>query len=124
MVVIYRTPKDVEAFDRHYFEIHVPLAKKLPGLRKYEISDGPIATPVGAPDVYRIGTLYFDDLAALEKAFASPEEKRPGPIAGFTRPMTRASRCSFSTTGTFEPTPLLVSAGARGKLAGGRPYRS
>jgi uncharacterized protein (TIGR02118 family) len=36
MVVIYRTPKNVEAFDRHYFEIHVPLAKKIPGLRKYE----------------------------------------------------------------------------------------
>ena len=31
MVVIYRTPKNVEAFDRHYFEIHVPLAKKIPG---------------------------------------------------------------------------------------------
>jgi uncharacterized protein (TIGR02118 family) len=46
MVVIYRTPKNVEAFDRHYFEIHVPLAKKIPGLRKYEVSDGPIATPV------------------------------------------------------------------------------
>ncbi len=73
MVVIYRTPKDVEAFDRHYFEIHVPLAKKIPGLRKYEVSDGPIATPIGNPDVYRIGTLYFDDLAAIEKAFASPE---------------------------------------------------
>jgi len=73
MVVIYRTPKNVEAFDRHYFEIHVPLAKKIPGLRKYEVSDGTIATPVGTSDVYRIGTLYFDDLAAIEKAFASPE---------------------------------------------------
>jgi uncharacterized protein (TIGR02118 family) len=45
MVAIYRTPKNVEAFDRHYFEIHVPLAKKIPGLKKYEVSDGPIATP-------------------------------------------------------------------------------
>jgi uncharacterized protein (TIGR02118 family) len=27
MVVIYRTPKNVGAFDRHYFETHVPLAK-------------------------------------------------------------------------------------------------
>ena len=78
MVVIYRTPKDVEAFDRHYFEIHVPLAWKIPGLRKYEISDGPIATPIGPSDVYRIGTLYFDDLAAIEKAFASPEGKAAG----------------------------------------------
>jgi uncharacterized protein (TIGR02118 family) len=59
MVVIYRTPKNVEAFDRHYFEIRVPLAKKLPGLRKCEVSDGPIGTPVGTSNVHRIGTLYF-----------------------------------------------------------------
>jgi uncharacterized protein (TIGR02118 family) len=78
MVVIYRTPKGVEAFDRHYFEIHVPLAKKIPGLRKCEVSDGPIATPVGAANVHRIGTLYFDDLPAIEKAFASPEGKAAG----------------------------------------------
>jgi len=73
MVVIYRTPKNVEAFDRHYFEVHVPLAKKLPGLRKYEISQGPVAVLAGSSDVYLIGTLHFDDLAAMKKAFASPE---------------------------------------------------
>ena len=78
MIVIYRTPKNVEAFDRHYFEIHVPLAKKIPGLRKYEISDGPIAMPVGTSDVYRIATLYFDDLAAIERAFASAEGQAAG----------------------------------------------
>jgi uncharacterized protein (TIGR02118 family) len=73
MVVIYRIPKDREAFDRHYFDIHVPLAKKLPGLRKYEVSDGPISMPAGAFEVHRIGTLFFDDLAAIAHAFASPE---------------------------------------------------
>jgi uncharacterized protein (TIGR02118 family) len=78
MLVIYRTPKDAAAFDRHYFETHVPLAKKIPGLRKYEISDGAIITPVGNPDVYRIGTVYFDDLAAIKTAFASPEGQAAG----------------------------------------------
>src|ERR1043166_2700827 len=78
MVVIYPTPRNVEAFDRHYFEIHVPLAKKLPGLRKYEVSDGPIATPLGASNVHRIGTLYFDNFAALKKAFASAEGQAAG----------------------------------------------
>ncbi|AVA25045.1 EthD family reductase (plasmid) [Rhizobium sp. CB3171] len=73
MVVIYPTPKNIEEFDRHYFEVHVPLAKKIPGLRKYEVSDGPIATVVGGSTIHRIGTLYFDDLAAIERAFASPE---------------------------------------------------
>lgn len=78
MVVIYRTPKDVEAFNRHYFDIHVPLAKKIPGLRKYEVSDGPIVTPGGTSDIHLIGTLHFDDLAAIQKAFASPEGQAAG----------------------------------------------
>jgi uncharacterized protein (TIGR02118 family) len=26
------------AFDKHYFEAHVPIVKKIPGLRKYEVS--------------------------------------------------------------------------------------
>ena len=73
MVVIYKTPKDVAAFERHYFETHVPLAKKLPGLRKYEVSRGPITSPHGAAEAYMVGTLHFDDLAAIKAAFASPE---------------------------------------------------
>lgn len=78
MVVIYRTPKDVEAFDRHYFNTHIPLAKAIPGVRKYEVSVGPIAVPVGAPDVHLIGTLHFDDFAAIRKAVASPEGRAAG----------------------------------------------
>ena len=41
LVVMYKTPKQAEAFDRYYFESHVPLAKRIPGLRKYEVSKGP-----------------------------------------------------------------------------------
>jgi uncharacterized protein (TIGR02118 family) len=37
------------AFDKHYFEAHVPIAKKIPGLRKYEVSRGPVATPGALP---------------------------------------------------------------------------
>ena len=73
MVVIYRTPKDPAAFDAHYFKVHVPLAKKLQGLRKYEVSKQTILTPAGDPVPYLIGILYFDDLAALRRAFATPE---------------------------------------------------
>lgn len=73
MVVIYNTPKDPAAFDKHYFEIHVPLAKKLAGLRKYEVSTGPVVTLPGGFAVHMIATLYFDDLAAIQNAFGSPE---------------------------------------------------
>jgi len=87
MVVIYKTPKDPAAFDRHYFEIHVPLAKKLPGLRKYEVSRGPIATPAGGPAYHLVAMLHFDDLAAIQRAFASPEgEACARDVPSYARP--------------------------------------
>lgn len=73
MVVIYRTSKDPAAFDAHYAGVHVPLAKRLPGLRKYEVSQRPILTPAGDPEPYLVAILHFDDLAAIRHAFATPE---------------------------------------------------
>lgn len=73
LVAIYKKPDDVEAFEKHYFGTHIPLAKKMPGFRKYEVSTGPITVLAGGDDVFLIGTVYFDDLEAMGKAFASPE---------------------------------------------------
>ncbi|MGL4291733.1 MAG: EthD family reductase [Phreatobacter sp.] len=73
LVVMYKTPKDPAAFDRYYFESHVPIAKKIPGLGKYEVSQGPVATPAGASGLHLIATLHFQDIGAIQKAFASPE---------------------------------------------------
>jgi uncharacterized protein (TIGR02118 family) len=73
LVVMYRTPQDPAAFDRYYFASHVPIAKKIPGLRKYEVSEGQVATPAGASGFYLVATLRFDDMAAIQRAFASPD---------------------------------------------------
>jgi uncharacterized protein (TIGR02118 family) len=73
MVVIYKTPRDPKAFDKHYFDVHVPMAKKLPGLREYDVSQGAILSPTGESTPYMIATLHFDDLSAIRNAFASPE---------------------------------------------------
>ncbi len=73
LVVMCRTPKDFVAFDKHYLVAHVPIAKKIPGLRKYEVSQGPVATPGGPSDFHLIATLHFDDLAAIQRAFGSAE---------------------------------------------------
>jgi uncharacterized protein (TIGR02118 family) len=75
LVVTYKTPKDAAAFDKYYAQTHIPLAKKLPGLRKYEVSRGPIATPDGPSTIHMIATLTFDSMAALKAAFASDEGK-------------------------------------------------
>ena len=73
LVAIYKKPADVEAFEKHYFETHIPLAKKMPGFRKYEVSSGPVSTLAGPSNIHLIGAVYFDDLEAMQKAFASPE---------------------------------------------------
>jgi uncharacterized protein (TIGR02118 family) len=73
LMVLYSTPKDVAAFDKYYFETHVPIAKRMPGLRKYEVSEGAVGSPAGDSGVHLIATLHFDDLAAIQAAFASAE---------------------------------------------------
>ena len=73
LVVMYKSPKDAAAFDKHYFETHIPIAKNIPGLRKYEISKGPVATPGGLSGFHLIAILHFDDLSAIQKAFVSTE---------------------------------------------------
>jgi uncharacterized protein (TIGR02118 family) len=73
LVVMYKTPRDMSAFDQYYFDRHVPLAKKIPGLRKYEVNEGPVATPAGPSGIHLVATLHFDDMAAIQNAFASAE---------------------------------------------------
>ncbi|MGP3698433.1 EthD family reductase [Rhodobacter sp. NSM] len=73
LLVMYRKPEDAAAFDRHYAGIHIGLAAKMPGLRSYEISDGPIATPGGESDYHLVAILRFDGMEALKAALGSPE---------------------------------------------------
>jgi uncharacterized protein (TIGR02118 family) len=73
LVVMYKTPRETAAFDKHYFDKHVPIAKKIPGVRKYQVSRGPVETPGGPSGYHLVATLTFDDIAAIQKAFASAE---------------------------------------------------
>ena len=75
VVVLYKTPTDAAAFDKYYFETHVPLAKKLPGLKKYTVSKGAVGTPAGPAPYHLIATLTFDGPADIQAAFKSAEGK-------------------------------------------------
>ncbi|OAF07802.1 ethD like-protein [Bradyrhizobium centrolobii] len=75
LVVLYKTPKDAAAFDKYYAETHIPLAKKLPGLKKYAISKGPVGTPAGPSQFHLIAILTFDSVGDIQKAFGTPEGK-------------------------------------------------
>jgi uncharacterized protein (TIGR02118 family) len=73
LIVMYKTPIDPKAFDKYYFETHVPLAKKIPGLKSYSVSEGPVMTPEGPSALHLIATLEFENIAAIQQAFGSPE---------------------------------------------------
>ena len=73
LVVMYGLAKDPVAFEKYYFETHIPIAKKIAGLRKYEVNRGPVMTPAGPSSCQLVAILHFDDMAAIQAAFASPE---------------------------------------------------
>jgi uncharacterized protein (TIGR02118 family) len=50
----------------------VPIAKKIPGLRKYEVSRGAVASPAGDSGVHLVAILHFDNMAAIQSGVASP----------------------------------------------------
>lgn len=86
LVAMYKKPADAAAFDAHYFSTHVPCAKKLPGLRRYEVSTGPVAAPSGESPYHLIAILEFDSLAAIQAGLGSPEgQATAGDLANFAQ---------------------------------------
>ncbi len=77
LVALYRKPTDPPAFDAAYFETHVPLVKKIPNLRRVEVSRI-TGAPRGEPEFYLMAEMYFDDKAAMDAAMASPENMEAG----------------------------------------------
>jgi uncharacterized protein (TIGR02118 family) len=73
LLALYHQPADPAAFDRYYFDTHVPLAKKIPGLRSYVVNDGPVNAVAGSPAPYSIAELSFDSMADLQSALSSAE---------------------------------------------------
>ena len=63
-------PTDADAFDRHYTEVHIPLANKMPGLRRYSLSRN--LRPVRGQPAYRVAELEWDDLETMQRDIESP----------------------------------------------------
>ncbi len=77
LVALYKKPADVKAFEDHYFNIHLPLANKIPGLQKVELSRF-TASPMGETEYHMMAELYFENMDALKSGMSSPEGKASG----------------------------------------------
>lgn len=68
--------QDIEAFEEYYQQVHGPVAARVPGVQKLELSrasDGFAGEP---SPFYRVAEMYFDDREAMERA-THPRMGRP-----------------------------------------------
>lgn len=77
MVALYRRPDDPDSFMQHYRQVHLPLARRMPGLRKVEINhffqaDGTKSDP------FLMAEMYFDSREVMLASIRSPEGKASG----------------------------------------------
>lgn len=73
LLALYKHPADKAAFDAYYAATHAPLAKKIPGLRAYDISAGAVRTPAGDSGYHLVAMLSFDSVEAIGAGLGSPE---------------------------------------------------
>ena len=77
LIALYRMPVDAASFDKHYYDVHLPLIRKIPGIRKLEITTI-TGAPIGEPKFHLMAEMYFDSVDAMNAANASPEGRAAG----------------------------------------------
>lgn len=78
VIAMFKQPEDQAAFDEHYFNVHVPLTEKIPGLKKIEVTKikGMIT---GDPSKYYLLTeMYYEDMDSMKAALRTDEAKASG----------------------------------------------
>ena len=77
LTVLYNPPPDPEAFDRHYWDVHAPLARRMPGIVRFEAWR--VTAPDGGEAPYHLmAQLWFDDMASFAAGVGSPEGQAAG----------------------------------------------
>ena len=71
--VLYGHPTEPGAFEKYYAETHLPIAAKMQGVIKMELTKF-LPGPDGAqPAYYRMAELYFSGPAEIQQTMSSPE---------------------------------------------------
>jgi uncharacterized protein (TIGR02118 family) len=105
LTALYKTPENPTEFDAHYYDVHTPLIKQIPGLAKLEvIKFSKMLTPATsllAEQPYMQCNMYFADKDAFKAAMSSPENAAAGKdLMSFAGPLV--SMC----IGVYDALPL------------------
>jgi uncharacterized protein (TIGR02118 family) len=73
VTVLYNDPVNPAEFEGYYAEIHIPLAMKIPGVVRWELTKF-LPAPDGAePPYYRMAEAWFETPEQMQAALGSPE---------------------------------------------------
>lgn len=76
LIALYSQTPDPEAFESAYFSTHLPLIKKVPGLKHTVITR--FNRTLMGDGFYMMAEMYFEDNAALKMVMKSPEMAQAG----------------------------------------------
>ena len=75
LTVLYGQPTDPAAFEKYYAETHLPIAGKMTGFTRLELSKALPGADGAKPVYYRMAEFWFESPAAMQACMASPETK-------------------------------------------------
>ena len=73
LLVLYGHPTDPAAFDQYYQDRHIPLAKKMKGLKKWTVGKVQVKPGEERPPYYYIADLFMESREEFERLLATPE---------------------------------------------------
>jgi uncharacterized protein (TIGR02118 family) len=73
VTLLYGHPKVSKEFERYYVEKHLPLAAKMKGVRRLELTRFRPGPDGGEPAYYRMAELYFPTEVQMQSTLRSPE---------------------------------------------------
>jgi uncharacterized protein (TIGR02118 family) len=76
LIALYKQPPQAQDFEDSYFNTHLPLMQKVPGLQKTVITR--FTRTLMGEGFYMMAEMYFSDQNALRNAMKSPEMAAAG----------------------------------------------
>ncbi len=73
VTVLYGHPQDSAAFEQYYAGVHLPIAARMQGVSRLELTRFAPGPDGSAPAYYRMAELYFADQEQLQRTLGSPE---------------------------------------------------
>ncbi|HKI56529.1 MAG TPA: EthD family reductase [Trueperaceae bacterium] len=84
LIALYKRPDDLDAFMRHYREVHTPLARRLPGLQQMVVNTVTADAFGKEAELALIAEMHFADRDAFNAAMRSDANKALAEdLAGF-----------------------------------------